>query len=87
MANKIKDIFRTSNFKTQKGVLIVNEKFSKVNGFKCFSSGHPVPNKNGLLASKFLEKYLQKLKKNDLVLFFISGGSSALAPYPVDKII
>ena len=31
MANKIKDIFRTSNFKTQKGVLIVNEEnFSKV---------------------------------------------------------
>ena len=87
MANKIKDIFRTSNFKTQKGVLIVNEEnFSKVNGFKCFSSGHPVPNKNGLLASKFLEKYLQKLKKNDLVLFFISGGGSALAPYPVDGI-
>ena len=71
MANKIKDIFRTSNFKTQKGVLIVNEEnFSKVNGFKCFSSGHPVPNKNGLLASKFLEKYLQKLKKNDLVFIF-----------------
>ena len=77
MANKIKDIFRTSNFKTQKGVLIVNEEnFSKVNGFKCFSSGHPVPNKNGLLASKFLEKYLQKLKK--MILFYFLSLEVAL---------
>ena len=38
------------------------------------------------IASKFLEKYLEKLQKNDLVLIFISGGGSALAPYPVDGV-
>ena len=87
MAKKIKKIFKVSNFKIEKGILIVNkENFSKVKGFKCFSSGHPIPNKNGLDASIFLENYLGKLEKNDLVLIFISGGGSALAPYPVDGI-
>ena len=87
MAKKIKKIFKVSNFKIEKGILIVNkENFSKVKGFKCFSSGHPIPNKNGLDASIFLENYLCKLEKNDLVLIFISGGGSALAPYPVDGI-
>ena len=85
--SKIKKIFKVSNFKIEKGILIVNkENFSKVKGFKCFSSGHPIPNRNGLDASIFLENYLGKLEKNDLVLIFISGGGSALAPYPVDGI-
>ena len=87
MAKKIKKIFKVSNFKIEKGILIVNkENFSKVKGFKCFSSGHPIPNRNGLDASIFLENYLCKLEKNDLVLIFISGGGSALAPYPVEGI-
>ena len=87
MAKKIKKIFKDSNFQIEKGILIVNkENFSKVKGFKCFSSGHPIPNRNGLDASIFLENYLGKLKKNDLVRIFISGGGSALAPYPVDGI-
>ena len=87
MAKKIKKIFKDSNFQIEKGILIVNkENFSKVKGFKCFSSGHPIPNRNGLEASIFLENYLGKLEKNDLVLIFISGGGSALAPYPVDGI-
>ena len=87
MAKKIKKIFKDSNFQIEKGILIVNkENFSKVKGFKCFSSGHPIPNRNGLDASIFLENYLCKLEKNDLVLIFISGGGSALAPYPVDGI-
>ena len=67
--------------------MIVNkENYSLVKKFKCFSSGHPVPNKDGLIASKFLESYLSKLEKNDLVLIFISGGGSALAPYPVEGV-
>ena len=49
MAKKIKKIFKDSNFQIEKGILIVNkENFSKVKGFKCFSSGHPIPNRNGL---------------------------------------
>ena len=69
------------------GVIVVNkENFKKVKGFKCFSSGHPVPNKNGLLASYFIENKLNSLSEKDLVLFFLSGGGSALLPYPSAKI-
>ena len=74
MAKKIKKIFKEGNFKAEKGILIVNkENFTKVEGFKCFNSGHPIPNKNGFKASIFLENYLSKLEEDDLVLIFISG--------------
>ena len=69
------------------GVIVVNkENFKNVKGFKCFSSGHPVPNKNGLLASYYIENKLNLLSEKDLVLFFLSGGGSALLPYPSAKI-
>ncbi len=77
------------NFKNEisEGVIVVNkENFKKVKGFKCFSSGHPVPDKNGLLASLHIEKKLQLLSEKDLVLFFLSGGGSALLPYPSSNI-
>ena len=73
------------NFKNEisEGVIVVNkENYKKVKGFKCFSSGHPVPDKNGLLASLHIEKKLHSLSEKDLVLFFLSGGGSALLPYP-----
>ena len=73
------------NFENEisEGVIVVNkENFKKVKGFKCFSSGHPIPNKNGLLASLYIEKKLNSLSEKDLVLFFLSGGGSALLPYP-----
>ncbi len=69
--------------KISEGVIVVNkENFKKVKGFKCFSSGHPVPDKNGLLAALHIEKKLHSLSEKDLVLFFLSGGGSALLPYP-----
>ncbi len=77
------------NFKNEisEGVIVVNkENFQKVKGFKCFSSGHPVPDKNGLLASLHIEKKLHSLSEKDLVLFFLSGGGSALLPYPSENI-
>ena len=55
-------------------------------GFKCFSSGHPIPNTNGLKAAKFIKNTLKNLDKDDLVLMLISGGGSALLPFPVNEI-
>ena len=69
------------------GIIIVNnENFQEVQGFKCFRSGHPIPNKDGLLAARFLEKKLEVLDNDCLVLFFLSGGGSALLPYPSSNI-
>ena len=83
MGNTALSLLKNFENEISEGVIVVNrENFKKVKGFKCFSSGHPVPNKNGLLASLYIEKKLNSLSEKDLVLFFLSGGGSALLPYP-----
>ena len=87
MANTALSLLKNFENKISEGVIVVNrENFKKVKGFKCFSSGHPVPDKNGLLASLHIEKKLHSLSEKDLVLFFLSGGGSALLPYPSTNI-
>ena len=46
--------------------------------FKIFFAGHPIPNKNGIIASQFLITQVKKLKENDLLLFVVSGGGLSL---------
>ncbi len=83
MGNTALSLLKNFENKISEGVIVVNkENFKKVKGFKCFSSGHPVPDKNGLLASLHIEKKLHSLSEKDLVMFFLSGGGSALLPYP-----
>ena len=83
MGNTALSLLKNFENEISEGVIVVNkENFKKVKGFKCFSSGHPVPDKNGLLASLYIEKKLNSLSEKDLVLFFLSGGGSALLPYP-----
>ncbi|MFL2679574.1 MAG: glycerate kinase [Alphaproteobacteria bacterium] len=87
MAETAKKIFSKSSLQLEQKVLVVNkENYKKVSGFKCFVSGHPIPNSNGLIASKFIENKIGKLTKDDLVLIFVSGGGSAMLPYPVKSI-
>ena len=87
MGNTALSLLRNFENKISEGVIVVNrENFKKVKGFKCFSSGHPIPDKNGLLASLHIEKKLHSLSEKDLVLFFLSGGGSALLPYPSTNI-
>ncbi len=76
-------ILKDCKNKLAEGIIVVNEEnFKEVRGFRCFKSGHPIPNENGLQAAKFIEKKLKKLGEKDLVLLFLSGGGSALLPYP-----
>ncbi len=87
MAKSAMSILKDHKNKISEGILVVNEEnFKEIPGFKCFMSGHPVPNRNGLIASKFIESKLKKLGQKDLVLFFLSGGGSALMPYPAGEI-
>ncbi len=51
-------------------------------GFKVFKASHPVPSSSGLEASKYLVTEVKRLKEKDLLIFCISGGASALLPYP-----
>jgi glycerate-2-kinase len=56
-------------------------------------AGHPLPDDAGLKAAKTIVNKLQQTKTDELVLILVSGGGSALIPYPApgitlnDKII
>jgi len=46
-------------------------------------AGHPLPDENGLKGAKEIGRMLGQLNPQDLVIFLISGGGSALMPYPI----
>jgi len=48
--------------------------------------GHPVPDQAGVDGAKQLARMAEAATAQDLVIFLISGGASALTPYPADPI-
>ena len=53
---------------------------------KWIRGSHPLPDQNGLKGAKEILKIAQKASKKDLVITLISGGGSALMPYPMEGI-
>ncbi len=49
---------------------------------RSIEAGHPVPDENGLKAAKTIVDLASRADKKTLVLTLISGGGSALIPYP-----
>jgi len=49
-------------------------------------AGHPLPDEKGLEGAKEMVQMLTPLTGDDLVIFLISGGGSALLPLPVEGI-
>jgi hydroxypyruvate reductase len=49
-------------------------------------AGHPIPDQKGLDGSKKIQSLLKESGPEDLVIFLLSGGGSALLPLPVDGI-
>jgi len=47
-------------------------------------AGHPVPDDAGLNGARRIAELLRSCDKNDLVFFLLSGGGSALLPYPAE---
>lgn len=45
-------------------------------------AGHPVPDEAGFRGARQIVRFLEKTDEKDLVFFLISGGGSALLPYP-----
>lgn len=45
-------------------------------------AGHPIPDENSIKATEMALKLVENLSKNDIVLFLISGGGSALFEKP-----
>ena len=64
---------------------IVNVKYghlAKLNRTKAIEAGHPVPDKEGLEGTRAILDVASRAGKKDLVLCLISGGGSALLPFP-----
>lgn len=49
-------------------------------------SGHPLPDLNGLEGARRMRNLLRETGAEDLVIFVLSGGGSALLPLPVDGV-
>jgi len=65
-------------------VVIPKDSRSKIKGkkFQIFNSGHPKPNQTSVKAAKEVMKFLQNRRKDELVIFLVSGGASALLALP-----
>ncbi len=53
---------------------------------KIFEAAHPVPDENGVVATEEVLKLTDGLFKDDVVLFLVSGGGSALFESPYCKL-
>ncbi|MGQ9647740.1 MAG: glycerate kinase type-2 family protein [Thermodesulfobacteriota bacterium] len=49
-------------------------------------AGHPIPDQNGFKGAKKIQSLLKGSGPSDLVIFLLSGGGSALLPFPVEGI-
>lgn len=69
---------------TQGGIVVIpkNHPTPHSKKFKIIRAGHPIPDKTSVLAAKTIVSFLQKMNKNDLVVFLISGGTSSLVCAP-----
>ena len=52
-------------------------------GIRCFEAGHPVPDQNGFAATRIVLEAFSDLRPEDVVLFLVSGGGSALFEDPL----
>jgi hydroxypyruvate reductase len=71
----------------EEGIAVTNyENVLAVDNIDIIGASHPLPDEAGLKAAKIIEERISCAQENELVLVLISGGGSALIPYPVDSI-
>jgi hydroxypyruvate reductase len=74
-----------SKIKVECGIIVIPHNYNPVfcnKKFKIHRTGHPIPNKSSVVAAKSILNLLKNTEKNDLVIFLISGGASALVCLP-----
>ena len=71
----------------ESGIVVTTyDNVRQLEGFEVFGASHPLPDANGLAAAQKIAAKVQQAGKNELILTLISGGGSALLPYPVEGI-
>ncbi len=74
-----------SQIRIKKGIIVIPKKYNLIisdKRFQVIKSGHPLPDKKSVYASKKIFNFLDKMNENDFVIFCVSGGGSALLSYP-----
>lgn len=80
MANAVSAIINI-----KKGIVVIPKGLIpeiKNHRFQIFQAGHPTPDKTSVRAALSILKFLQQRNKDELVIFLVSGGSSALLALP-----
>ena len=67
-------------------VVVKYDHLAPLKKIRLLEAGHPTPDENGWRATQELVNLVEKLGRQDLVLFLLSGGGSALLPMPVEGI-
>lgn len=71
--------------RTASGIIACStEPHSQLPGFRYFRGAHPVPNAESVAAGAAILKMLSNAGEQDLVIFLLSGGGSAMVEKPVD---
>jgi glycerate-2-kinase len=84
MAKAVEDIIGN---RITEGIIVVKYGYREdLQYIHQLEAGHPVPDDNGLKASQKIIDVLGKAGERDLIISCISGGGSALLPYPVEPI-
>ncbi len=84
MAQAIEEIFGD---RITKGVITTKYgHFLPLKETKIIEAGHPLPDQKGIEGSEKIQGLLKESGPEDLVIFLLSGGGSALLPLPVDGI-
>ena len=70
-----------------RGIAVTNyENVTSVDDVDVIGAAHPLPDAAGLNAAKTIADHVRNAKENELVLVLVSGGGSALIPYPAGQI-
>lgn len=62
------------------------ENATTIAGIEVIGAAHPYPDETGFYAARRCAELAQSAQKGELVLVLVSGGGSALLPYPVDSV-
>ncbi|MEQ1620270.1 MAG: glycerate kinase [Methylococcales bacterium] len=71
----------------EKAIAVTNyENVTSIDNIEVIGAAHPLPDEAGFNAAQRCASILRSAQKDELVLVLISGGGSALTPFPVDGI-
>lgn len=83
MANAAQEMIPASRL-AGAGIAVTNdENVTAVDNVEVIGAGHPLPDTRGFQAAQKIAERVSEARADELVLVLISGGGSALIPYPV----